>query len=606
MTTSMGMKKTRRQQGVSSRVRPLTSAEGRQGAGRGLQGAAECAKDSEEVQRTLRKLTALSSLSAVLSRMQEVDPLLHEVLRTILDVLATDMALIMLFDAEAGELRVRAAQGVPPEYVQGVDRLKPGEGVAGRVFASGEPLVLRDAATDPRITRPIVRQLGLHALACVPLIAHGRTIGVLVTATYDPDREITDDVDLLEAIGHQLGMAIENARLFEENVRVRKLWESTFNAIRDGMSVHTRDLRVIQANEALSRLLGIPKEQILNNQCCALMLGRDVPLPNCADVRATSQVPCPATEVIERPNGQILRVTVDPLVDEEGRVYGTVHVVSDITEQVLLERRMARAEQLALIGEMAAGLAHEVKNPLASMKGALEIILEDLPEENPHRLVLRHVLDEIQRINRIIMDLLDYARPRPPTHVQTDVNRLVEHVISAARVQLANNHIALEFQPAAELPTLLIDPDELQKVVLNLLLNAIQAVREDGRIFIRTYYDPQERAIKLSVTDNGEGIPPENLDKIFRPFFTTKKRGTGLGLATCQRIVTGYGGTITVTSEVGKGSTFTVTLPVQAPLTQRVSHMVVLSASDSSPDSRRGGNTPSLVSSAQREPDDAS
>ncbi|MCS6816750.1 MAG: ATP-binding protein [Blastocatellia bacterium] len=585
----MAIKKARRQQGVSRRVPPSSPVEGREELGR----TSDQVGCPEEVTRTLKKLTALSSLAAALSRARELDPLLQEVLRTITEVLSTDMALIMLFDAEAGELRVRAAQGVSSEYIAGVDRLKPGEGVAGRVFVSGEPLVLRDAATDPQITRPIVRQSGVHAMACVPLLAHGRAIGVLVTATYDPQREITSDVDLLEAIGHQLGIAIENARLFEENLRVRKLWESTFNAIRDGISVHTRDLRVVQTNDAFSRLLGVPKEHILQNHCCMLMLGRDNPLPDCADLRATAQVPCQVTEVIERPNGQILRVTVDPLLDEEGRAYGTVHVVSDITEQVLLERRMARAEQLALIGEMAAGLAHEVKNPLAGIKGALEIILDDLPEDNPHRSILRHVLEEIQRINRIITDLLDYARPRPPSHVQTDVNRLIEHVVSATRVQLANNHIVLEFHPAPELPSLIIDPDELQKVVLNLLLNAIQAVRDHGHILVRTSYDPQERAIKLSVTDDGEGIPPENLDKIFRPFFTTKKRGTGLGLATCQRIVTGYGGTITVTSEVGKGSTFTVTLPLQAPPTHRISHLVVLSSSDPSPDSERSGETSS-------------
>ncbi len=535
--------------------------------------------------RTFQKLKTLSSLAAALSRARELEPLLQESLRTITEVLSTDMALIMLFDAGAGELRVRAARGVSPEYVAGVDRLKPGEGVAGRVFARGEPLVLRDAATDPRITRPIVREVGLHAMACVPLIAQSRTIGVLVTATYDPEREIIDDLDLLEAIGHQLGIAIENARLFEENLRVRKLWESTFHAIRDGISVHTRDLRVIQANEAFARLLGMPLEQILGHSCCRLMLGRDTPLPTCADTRATSEVHGPATEVIERLNGQILRVTVDPLVDEAGNIYGTVHVVSDITEQVLLERRMARAEQLALIGEMAAALAHEVKNPLAGMKGALEIVLEDLSAESPHRFVLRHVLEEIERINRIITDLLDYARPRPRESVPTDVNRLIEQVISAARVQLANNHIGLEFQPAPELPLLVVDPDEMQKVILNLLLNAIQAVHDHGHILVRTGYDPQERAIRISVTDTGEGIPPENLDKIFRPFFTTKKRGTGLGLATCQRIVTGYGGTITVQSEVGKGSTFTVTLPVHSPAAPRNALRVIPSSED--PPARR-------------------
>jgi PAS domain S-box-containing protein len=512
-------------------------------------------------QGTIQKLAELSSLAATLSWAQELDPLLGDVLKTVTRLFETDMAQMMLYDPATDDLRVRASHGVPPEYVAGVEHLKPNEGIAGRVYVTGEPLVVRDAATDPRVTRAIVKKLSLHAMACVPLIAAGRPIGVLVTATYDPNQEITDDLHLLEAIGHQLGMAIENARLFDENLRVRKLWESTFDAISDGISVHSRDLKLVKANRALARILDAPLEQLIGTPCCLVTLGRESPLPDCADLRAAGRSPCQATEVVERPNGQILRVTVDPLLNDQGQAYGSVHVVSDITEQVALERHIARAEQLALIGELAAGLAHEVKNPLAGIKGAIEIVLEGLANDDPHRQVLKHVLEETMRVNRIISDLLEYARPHAPSHTRINLNELVEHVMATARLQLASNSVKLEFEPSPDLPPIMVDPDEMQKVILNLILNAIQAVKDHGRIMTTTAFEPRDSSIKLSVTDNGEGIPPESLDKIFRPFFTTKKKGTGLGLATCKRIITAYGGTISVQSEPGKGSTFTVTLP---------------------------------------------
>jgi PAS domain S-box-containing protein len=493
--------------------------------------------------------------------------LLDESLKAVTDLIGTDMALVLLFDPQANDLRVRASRGVPAEYVAGIEHLKPNEGIAGRVYVSGAPLVVRDAARDPRVTRSVVTALDVHALACVPLIAAGRTIGVLVTATYDPDRKIHNDLELLEYIGLQLGMVIENARLLDESIRARKLWESTFNAIQDGISVHTHNLQIVKANEALSRILDQPLDQLVGSACCVAVLGRDAALPDCADRRAADSS-CQTTEVIERPDGKMLRVTVNPLSDENGQVMGSVHVVSDITDQVILERRIARAEQLALIGELAAGLAHEVKNPLAGIKGALEIVLESLSEADANRSVLKHVLDEAMRVNRVISDLLDYARPHAASNTRTDLNQLIEHAITMAQMQVANGHVDIEFRRGANLPTVIVDPDEIQKVIINLLLNAIHAVRDRGQVIVRTMFDPHDQFVKLFVTDNGEGIAPEHVDKIFRPFYTTKKKGTGLGLATSHRIITNYGGTISVESEVGKGSTFIVMLPV---LTQNLS-----------------------------------
>lgn len=541
---------------------------------------ASCHKDSRAVSlRTptlpaeadtpavVQKLMALSSIATALSHTRELGPLLDEILDTVMRLFHTDFAHIMLFDSDEGVLRVRAARGMPPDLIQGIDRMTPGEGVAGYVFATTTPVVLRDAASDPRITRQVVREAGVHALACVPLMAGGTCIGVLTTATRDPDQELPADIDLLQAIGDQLGIAIENTRLFEENLRARQLWESTFNAISDGISVHTTDLRLVKVNRALTRILDLPPEQLIGKPCCLVMLNRDQPLPDCADLRALNCPPHQVTEVIERPNGQILRITVDPLVDDQGRAYGSVHVVSDITEQVALERRIARAEQLALIGELAAGLAHEVKNPLAGIKGAIEIVRDGLPEDHPSRRILNHVLEETLRIDRIIGDLLEYARPRPAHRTPTDLNALIERVLTTVQMQAPTDRITFEFHPAPDLPSVTLDPDEIQKVLLNLLINAIHAIKDQGRIVTETARVPARgsqtgEAVSISISDTGEGIPPENREKIFRPFFTTKKRGTGLGLATCKRIVTSYGGTITVESEVGKGSRFTIILPV--------------------------------------------
>lgn len=508
----------------------------------------------------LNIIASLSRLAAVLSHSQRLESLLDESLHVVTEVIGTDMALVFLLDPQSGDLRVRAARGVSKEYVAGVDHLKPNEGLAGQVYVSGEPLVVRDAAHDPRVTRSVVRTLNVHALACVPLIAMGKVIGVLVTASYDPECIIADDLALLECIGLQLGMAIENARLLDESTYTSRLWESTFNAIQDGISVHRSDLHIIKANHALSRILDQPLDRLVGSPCCLAVLGRQSTLPDCADRRAVAGL-SPVTEVVERPDGKVLRVTVSPLLDDQQQVIGSVHVVSDITEHVMLERRIARAEQLALIGELAAGLAHEVKNPLAGIKGALEIVLENLPETDANRAVLKHVLDETMRVNRVISDLLDYARPHTASNTRTNLNQLIQHAITMAQMQVADGHVEIEFRPDTQLPAIMVDPDEMQKVILNLLLNAIHAVKSKGRITVTTAFDPNDQAITLQVTDNGEGIAPEHLEKIFRPFYTTKKKGTGLGLATSHRIITNYGGTISVESTVGQGSTFIVRLP---------------------------------------------
>jgi len=226
----------------------------------------------------------------------------------------------------------------------------------------------------------------------------------------------------------------------------------------------------------------------------------------------------------------------------------------------LHQREMARAEHLATIGELAAGLAHEIRNPLAGIAGVVEVMGRELPPESSSRAVLPEVHSEIQHIQAILNDLLVYARPRPPEFHPADLNATVEQAVFLARQQVRTKPIEITLEPEKRLPGILHDPVQVQQVILNLLLNGIQAISNQGKIEVALR---QERGYAVvRIRDNGKGISRESLPRIFKPFFTTRKEGTGLGLPLARGIVESHKGRIEVTSEPGRGAQFEVWLPI--------------------------------------------
>lgn len=226
--------------------------------------------------------------------------------------------------------------------------------------------------------------------------------------------------------------------------------------------------------------------------------------------------------------------------------------------QRLHRTQMSRAEHLATLGEMAAGLAHEIRNPLAGISGVMDVVARDLPKESPARAVLADVRSEVSHINRIVTELLDIARPKTPQFRVADLVSTAEHAVLFARDQAGAKKVSIELVKQ-ELPPIEHDRGQIHQVLLNLLLNAIQACGENGSV--RVEFEEAQDMVSVVVTDTGRGIPPEILANIFRPFFTTKGNGTGLGLSLAKRIVEDHGGRIDVTSWVGKGSRFTIALP---------------------------------------------
>jgi signal transduction histidine kinase len=227
--------------------------------------------------------------------------------------------------------------------------------------------------------------------------------------------------------------------------------------------------------------------------------------------------------------------------------------------------QMSRAEHFATLGELAAGLAHEIRNPLAGIAGVIEIVGRDLPPTSPAKLVVKDVRQEITQINRILTDLLETARPRTPEMHSSDLNTTVEHAVMLARQQVLSKPIKIEFTRANSLLDVEHDSDQIHQVLLNLLLNSVQAI--DGSGMVRIAVFAQNSSAVVTVTDTGRGIPPEHLPNIFRPFYTTKGNGTGLGLSLARRIVEEHHGQIGVESSTGKGTTFSVVLPLRQPET---------------------------------------
>ncbi len=259
--------------------------------------------------------------------------------------------------------------------------------------------------------------------------------------------------------------------------------------------------------------------------------------------------------------GQELTIgaTVSPLRDVRDQVIGRVVNFQDLTELRRLEAQQQRSERLVTVGHLAAGIAHEIRNPLASISGSIELLRQAPQASEDDRTLMKIVHREIERLNGLIGDLLDYANPKPRQKVEFDLAVLVDEVLQVARGEPAFQAIDVTLDLAKPL-SIHADPAQLRQVVWNLVRNAADAANAGGK-HVRVAARADGDAIVISIADDGPGIPPEQLAKIFDPFFTTKSKGTGLGLATSHAIVLEHGGRIDAESTVGQGTKMVVRIP---------------------------------------------
>jgi len=280
----------------------------------------------------------------------------------------------------------------------------------------------------------------------------------------------------------------------------------------------------------------------------------------------------PATkleESMQRVEAGDLSVRLKPGEDEIGRLAASFNTMVHELQEVKHEleeshaRELERAGRLATVGELAAGVAHEIKNPLAGISGAIEVLAGDMEAADPNREILGEVLIQIRRVDKTIRDLLNFARPTEPNIVACDLNKIVVSNLGMTTRTPEQQNVLLDTELTAGLPQLKIDADQIGQLLLNLVLNGLQAAAPEGQVHVRTYACHADDAVCLEVEDSGAGVAPDVAADIFRPFFTTKAKGTGLGLAISRRIAQAHGGDLTLASatELG-GARFVLHFPL--------------------------------------------
>src|SRR2546425_1202266 len=524
---------------------------------------------AEELNRRLSELFSLQELSYVLSDSLELDRIVEQVVRYAVRFLDAQGALLALVGEGPNDpLQVAAAEGtlapLRGQTIQGDDtglvarstgrehlELIRKSGGAGEAGPGAEPTM-------------IAKGIQAAAAAAVPLRSHGTVIGTLIITDPREGVFVPEDIRLLSTLATHAAVVIANARFFEMVRRAKEQWETAFDALSEGIAVVDDAGRVQRSNRALAGLLGTPLQSVVGTPLGEALLGKPNALQELLAATRRGDRPAPLVARSERLR-RAVRINA-ARIPGAATEQSIVVMVEDVTEQQALETRLVQSEKLAAVGQLVSGVAHELNNPLTSIAGLSEFLLEQKELGKKDRGHLQVIQEQAERAGRIVRNLLTFARKGAAERVPVDLNDVIRRTLSLTSYDLKLKDIQVERELSGALPDVFGDRHGLQQVVLNLVTNAAHAVAENPRerpreITVSTWFDGQ---VHLRVADTGPGIPDEVAQSVFTPFFTTKEpgKGTGLGLSITYSIVESHGGQITLEPRTPRGgAAFRVDLP---------------------------------------------
>lgn len=373
-----------------------------------------------------------------------------------------------------------------------------------------------------------------------------------------------------------------------------KFLQTALDGIQDCISIVDKNFKIIFINEAASKRAGKNWRTMLGNKCYAQLWGKSTPCENCVTGRVfETGKPQQMIKSSIGPDGKkyFMEHFVFPIVGKEGIVEYTVEIFRDVTERKLLEEereqqrfelgkrirelrhayeelkslqdQLLQAEKMASIGLLASSLAHELDTPLNTISGYCELLAEDIQDE---KLLgrIKTISEQVTKCQKTTRSLLDFSRKSSCEKKLCDIHHLINNILSLVGHRLIIHKITLHKTFDDKVPSLLVDGNQIQQVILNLVNNAVDALPQGGDIFIETRMDCETKTVEIIFEDNGIGIPNENRKYIFSPFFTTKEpgKGTGLGLSICKNIISAHSGKISLERRAGNGTKFVISLPV--------------------------------------------
>jgi PAS domain S-box-containing protein len=509
----------------------------------------------------------------------ELDPhrLSHRLVERVRATLALDrMALLVAAPDEAGWDPIHV-EGFPAGTAL---RVHVVSGIGGRLD-DGHAVSLEDPFAARRFAAGEVsawRERGVHYF--VPCVSSDRTIAVMAVGGRDGGEPLnSEDLALLAGIAGQVATALENGRLYselrvkaDELNRLREFSENIIASLNDGLFVVGLDGRIVRWNPSLERLYGLARANAVGGRVSDVFDGTFLASLTAAMEAEGGEGTLYRVELASRhapPRTLLVNAAVAPLRTPDGHVAGTIVIVEDTTARVKLEEQLQISEKMASIGLLAAGVAHEVNTPLTGISSYTQMLLESARPDDPSTPLLEKIERQTFRAAKIVNGLLNLARPAQTEVGRVDLNLVVNDVISLLEHQLRGGRVQVRRELSETPPLVLGIEHKLQQVFLNLILNARDAMPSGGWLSIATRVE-DGRAL-AEVGDTGAGMPPEQLSRIYDPFFTTKPigQGTGLGLSITYGIVQEHHGTISCESAPGQGTRFVLSLPCAAGECQR-------------------------------------
>lgn len=357
----------------------------------------------------------------------------------------------------------------------------------------------------------------------------------------------------------------------------REYFANVIDSVGDGVIVLDNSGVVTLMNPAAEELTGVSRSQAQGNPFASIFGGEAALREMVEKTSTTGMIISDYENLVLKKSFQVIPVsaTTSPLLLGDGERIGTILVLRDLTNIRELEAAVRQADRLSTLGTLAAGLAHEIKNPLGGIKGAAQLLERELPEGSELVEYTKVMLKEVGRVNKIVEELLNLTSPRKLKLIKTNLNQILDEIIMLQKRVIDRKKISMVKNFDLSIPPFMADEALLTQLFLNLIKNAVEAVSEAGdsrtiKITSRVVSDYSltkkgerpSRFVAVDISDDGPGIDKEQIEQIFTPFFTTKSRGTGLGLSICQKIVSEHRGMLKVDSEQGKGTTFTVMLPL--------------------------------------------
>ena len=563
----------------------------------------ELQEKNRQLSKRVAELNALYKAGNSLSTTIELRELLTQIIGLATKVIGAKNGSVMLLDEDKNCLRISASIGLEKEIVEST-ALPVGTSIAGTVAQTGIPLKIDDIGAHPDFKRKQKTQYETSSLLTVPLLVKGEVIGVInLTNKIEADKFTENDLKLLTTLASQAAIAIDDAQHYEEASSKLKqfvaLYEiaselpnlEDFSQMARLVHYHIRNIMPVEMTlwlsyDAQSGMLTFNFWDGWGNEFYSEVENDEIPLS-----RENIENPQKRAEIIlaylndNLPVDDRIKSFRAVPIYTKGHFYGLFcmgslkqkafevdheYIASIITSQAasLYERQQAmlNATRLMTMGNMMSEISHDLRKPLTNIKGGLQVMKDRYPEVANNDNFFDMAQQELSRLSELVRELVDFSNPKRYHTERKRIDEAVNRALKLIQQDLKRNEIELETEIEENLPLVSINYNQIIEIFLNIMINAIDAMESKGKLSVRVKReidaDDGNSYIQIEIQDTGKGIPPEDLERVFARYYTTKSTGTGLGLAVVDRIIKAHNGKIKVTSRVGKGSTFIISLPI--------------------------------------------